>query len=226
MAPYLTMLYQDDDIIVLNKPSGLLSVTGNRPSHQDALSSRVQRVFPTASVVHRLDWATSGVMVMAMHKAANRELSRQFHSRITKKRYFARVHGIVVQQRGRIDLPLAANKLDKPTQKVDMERGKPSLTDYTVLHTEENQWGGESWVELRPITGRSHQLRVHMQAIGHPIIGDRLYAQEKHVTGEAPRLQLHAESLIIIHPGDGTWRRFTAPIPFLPLTPPALAVPE
>ena len=228
MSPYLTILYQDDDIIVLNKPSGLLSVTGNRPSHKDALSSRVQRVFPTASVVHRLDWATSGVIVMALHKAANRHLSQQFQQRITRKRYFARVHGIIAEQQGSIDLPLSANALDTPTQKVDYKQGKPSLTHYTVLHTEDNSWGGESWVELRPVTGRSHQLRVHMQALGHPIIGDRLYAQSFNTNSESalPRLQLHAESLILRHPDSNAWRHFSAPIPFLPLTPTAPEIPN
>ncbi|MDC8832427.1 pseudouridine synthase [Alteromonas gilva] len=228
MSPYLTVLHRDDDIIVLNKPSGLLSVTGNRPSHKDALSSRVQRVFPTASVVHRLDWATSGVIVMAMHKAANRSLSHQFHHRITHKRYFARVHGIVSQQQGSIDLPLSTNASDRPTQRVDTEQGKPSLTHYTVLHTEDNQWGGESWVELRPVTGRSHQLRVHMQAIGHPIMGDRLYAHSFNTNGATslPRLQLHAETLILRHPRDNSWQRFCAAIPFLPLTPTPLGIPE
>lgn len=214
MSPYLTFIYQDDDIVVLNKPSGLLSVTGNRPAHKDALSSRVQNVYPGASVVHRLDWATSGVIVMAMHKDANRHLSRQFHLRQTKKRYFASVQGVPEQKQGKIELPLAADPSDKPKQQVDWENGKPSLTYFTVIYSEND----ESLVELLPVTGRSHQLRVHMAAIGHPILGDRLYAPEQTVA-KASRLQLHAETLIIRHPGSDQIMRFSAPIPFLSFKP-------
>lgn len=210
MAPYLSLVYYDDDIVIANKQSGLLSVTGIQPAHKDALISRVQKVLPSATVVHRLDMATSGIMVMALNKAAHRHLSRQFQERQTKKRYFARVDGVVEQDSGSITLPLIVDWPNRPKQKVDMENGKASLTYYRVIE----RFDDETWVELSPVTGRSHQLRVHMLSLGHPIIGDRLYAPDA-VIARAPRLQLHAETLVLQHPTSGQWRQFRADIPFM-----------
>lgn len=220
-SPYLDILYQDDAIVVANKPSGLLSVPGKAPAHKDALITRVQRVFPTASVVHRLDMATSGIMIMALSKAANRYLSHQFASRQTQKRYFARVHGCMRQPAGMVDLPLICDWPNRPKQMVCQQTGKPSLTYYTVVERQTDS----TLVALKPVTGRSHQLRVHMLALGHPILGDRLYAHPE-ALAMAPRLQLHAQTLIIRHPDTQQWCHFTTPIPFSTHTPAPLPLPE
>ncbi|MBU3021121.1 pseudouridine synthase [Aestuariibacter sp. A3R04] len=218
-TPYLQLLHHDNDIVVANKQSGLLSVTGIQPAHKDALITRVQRVLPTATVVHRLDMATSGVMVMALNKDAHRKLSRQFQDRITKKRYYARVDGIVAPDEGSIDIPLIVDWPNRPKQKIDYENGKPSLTHFKVIKRLEN----ETWMELLPVTGRSHQLRMHMLALGHPILGDRLYAHEE-AKARAPRLQLHAETLLLQHPENGEWCRFSSVVPFMAHTPVPLEI--
>lgn len=198
LDPYLTILYQDDDLLIVNKPSELLTVPGKDPKHADCLISRVNRVFPTAKIVHRLDMATSGIICLAMNKAAHRHLSMQFQERQTAKRYIARVYGKLEQATGSVDLPLICDWPNRPKQMVDHENGKPSLTHFQVLEYEKNA----SRVELTPITGRSHQLRVHMLSLGHPILGDRLYAHPDALAG-APRLQLHAQMLELAHPGNG-----------------------
>ena len=209
MSPYLDIVYQDDDIVVLNKGSGLLSVPGRLVEHQDCLQTRVCKVLPTATIVHRLDMATSGIMIMALNKAAHVAISRQFEHRKTQKRYIARVYGRVTEQTGEIDLPLICDWPNRPKQKVDHEQGKKSLTRYQVLSYEDNS----TLVELTPITGRSHQLRVHMLALGHPIQGDRLYAHDKALS-ISPRLQLHAQMLTITHPVSGESLTFTRDCPF------------
>ncbi len=210
MSPYLDIVYQDADLVVLNKGSGLLSVPGRLPEHQDCLQNRVQRVLPTATIVHRLDMATSGLIVMALNKPAHVAISRQFEQRKTKKSYIARVYGKVEKQTGSVDLPLICDWPNRPKQKVDHENGKKSLTHYQVLTFEENS----TLVELTPITGRSHQLRVHMLALGHPILGDRLYAHEQALT-ISPRLQLHAQMLTLAQPTTGEAITFTSDCPFL-----------
>ena len=210
MTPYLDIIYQDEDLVVLNKPSGLLSVPGRLPEHQDCLQNRVQRVLTTATVVHRLDMATSGIIIMALNKPAHVAISRQFEQRQTKKSYIARVYGQVKDQQGSIDLPLICDWPNRPKQKVDHENGKKALTHYKVLSREQEA----TLVELTPITGRSHQLRVHMLALGHPILGDRLYAHEQALT-VSPRLQLHAQMLAITHPTTGEAITFRADCPFL-----------
>ncbi|MBL4941296.1 MAG: bifunctional tRNA pseudouridine(32) synthase/23S rRNA pseudouridine(746) synthase RluA [Colwellia sp.] len=224
MTPYLNIIFQDEDIIVLDKSSGLLSVPGRLPEHQDCLQNRVQRVLPTATIVHRLDMATSGLIIMALNKPAHVAISRQFEQRKTKKCYIARVFGHVKEQQGSIDLPLICDWPNRPKQKVDYENGKQSLTHYQVLaysdvnsennHSVNGSSGEQSTlVELTPITGRSHQLRVHMLALGHPILGDRLYAHEQALT-VSPRLQLHARNLSLAHPVTGELLTFNAPCPF------------
>ena len=206
--PYLDILYQDEQLVVLNKPSGLLSVPGKAPEHFDSLQYRVQRVWPQATVVHRLDMATSGVMVMALTKAAQRELNRQFQQRLTTKRYIALVQGQPQANIGSIELPLICDWPNRPKQKVCFEHGKPSLTHFRVLQ----RYSEYSRLELEPVTGRSHQLRVHMQAIGHPILGDKFYATAN--TPTAPRLQLHAAELMLWHPVSGARLQFAALCPF------------
>lgn len=195
MIPYLSIVYQDDDLLIVNKPSGLLTVPGKDPKHADCLIARVNRVFPNAKIVHRLDMATSGIICLAMHKEAHRNLSIQFQDRKTAKRYVARVFGKLEQQTGSVDLPLICDWPNRPKQMVDHDKGKPSLTHFKVLEHEAQA----TRVELTPITGRSHQLRVHMLSIGHPILGDRLYAHSE-ALALAPRLQLHAEMLSLTHP--------------------------
>jgi len=199
MDPYLDILYQDEDIVVLNKPSGLLSVPGKHKEHFDSLMLRVQSVWPNAGIVHRLDMMTSGVIVMSMHKDALRFLNREFSDRNTDKFYIAIVSGHLTEDKGSIDLPLICDWPNRPKQMVCYDNGKPSLTHYEVLEkgeTEGNKW---TRVKLIPITGRSHQLRVHMKELGHPILGDRLYAPEE-VIAQSDRLQLHAQRLEVRHP--------------------------
>mgnify|MGYP000138228329 CR=1 FL=1 len=208
-SPYLDIIYQDDDLVVLNKNSGLLTVPGRLPEHQDCLQNRVNSVLPTATIVHRLDMATSGLLLMTLNKEAHVAISRQFEKRQTQKSYIARVYGRVEQATGTVDLPLICDWPNRPKQKVDHEKGKNALTHYRVLSRDDNS----TLVELTPVTGRSHQLRVHMLALGHPILGDRLYAHDKALTS-SPRLQLHAQSLTITHPVKQISQTFTAPCPF------------
>ncbi|MBT0585367.1 pseudouridine synthase [Alteromonas oceanisediminis] len=206
VSPYLRFLYRDDSLLVVEKPSGLLSVKGRAQAHFDSIQTRVQRVYPTASIVHRLDMATSGLLLMALTKDANRELSRQFQQREVSKTYFARVHGHPIEDAGRIELPLICDWPNRPKQMVDHENGKPSTTDYRVISRD----SFSSLVALSPITGRSHQLRVHMQAIGHPILGDRLYA-EGHALNVSNRLLLHAQAIAFKHPLHGGEVQFFSP---------------
>ncbi len=209
MTPYLDLIFQDNDIVVLNKCSGLLTVPGRLAEHQDCLQKRVQTVLPSATIVHRLDMATSGILLMALNKPAHVHISRQFEQRLTKKSYLARVYGIIKEERGEINLPLICDWPNRPKQKVDFEHGKKAQTLYQVLSRDQES----TLVELTPITGRSHQLRVHMLALGHPILGDRLYAHEKALT-ISPRLQLHAQMLTFTHPVTGKELAFTSKSPF------------
>ena len=215
MSPYLDIIYQDDDIVVINKGSGILSVPGRLPEHQDCLQNRIQRVLPTATIVHRLDMATSGIMIMALNKPAHVVISRQFEQRKTQKSYLARVFGSVEQDEGSVDLPLICDWPNRPKQKVDHENGKQSLTHYRVLsRSNSTDEHASTLLELTPVTGRSHQLRVHMLALGHPILGDRLYAPELALTMRN-RLQLHALQLSLFHPSTEQAISFNAPCPFI-----------
>lgn len=210
LEPWLHILYQDDHIMVVNKPSGLLSVPGRLEEHKDSVMTRVQRDFPQAESVHRLDMATSGVLVVALTKAAERELKRQFRDREPEKSYVARIWGHPEKDEGLVDLPLICDWPNRPMQKVCFETGKSAQTEYQVL---DRAADNSARIQLKPITGRSHQLRVHMQALGHPILGDRFYAHEA-ALAMAPRLQLHAESLTITHPAFGNRMTFRQPTDF------------
>ncbi|PHM66531.1 ribosomal large subunit pseudouridine synthase C [Xenorhabdus stockiae] len=201
--PWLHVLYQDEHIMVVNKPSGLLSVPGKAEEHKDSIMTRVQAEFPSAESVHRLDMATSGIMVVALTKAAERELKRQFREREPKKVYIARVWGRLEPEEGLVDLPLICDWPNRPKQKVCFETGKSAQTEYQVLEYEAQA----TRVRLAPITGRSHQLRVHMLALGYPILGDRFYAHQQ-AKELAPRLQLHAQELSITHPAYGSPMHF------------------
>lgn len=207
-------LHLDDWLVVADKPAGLLSVAGRGPAGEDCLHARVRRQWPDALVVHRLDLATSGLMVFARGIEAQRTVSRAFASREVDKRYVAVVAGV---PRPRdpdadgwsvIDLPLAADWPARPRQKVDSAHGRPSLTRWRAIADAPGPWGAGTLVELQPVTGRSHQLRVHLAAIGHPVVGDALYAPEP-LARAASRLLLHAEELALAHPADGrrlSWR--------------------
>ena len=204
----LEIVHQDDDILLLNKPSGLLSVPGKALEHADCLETRVKAEFKDALLVHRLDMDTSGLMIFARNKAAQRHLGLQFERRHVAKTYEALVWG-QPEETGEIDLPLITDWPNRPLQKVCFERGKPSQTSWQVLVRESDF----SRVKLSPVTGRSHQLRVHMLAIGHPILGDRFYAKNEALKAAA-RLCLHAKTLEIYHPTGGERIGFHAPCPF------------
>jgi len=211
--PSFEVLYYDNDLLILNKPSGLLSVPGKALEHKDSLQTRVQRVWPNASIVHRLDMATSGLMIMAQNKSAHRHISKQFETRLVSKTYFAKVMGKPEQDKGTIELPLICDWPNRPKQMVDFERGKKACTHWQYVHTETTKGHKVSLIKLQPITGRSHQLRVHMQAIGHDIIGDKLYASE---IGKSlsSRLCLHASSISFKHPSTQKSMHFDYPHPF------------
>ena len=204
----LDVIHADHEILIVNKPSGLLSVPGKGPHLADCLITRVQEAFPQALLIHRLDRDTSGVMIFALTPHAQRHIGLQFEKRQTKKTYVARVAGRLEPKTGTVDLPLIVDWPNRPLQKVCHETGKPAQTDWRVLRASDT----ESRVRLMPKTGRSHQLRVHMLALGHPILGDPFYA-----TGEAldhPRLMLHSEELRLRHPDGGEGVRFRAKAPF------------
>lgn len=204
----LDILHDDHEILIVDKPAGLLSVPGKGPHLADCLLTRVQAVFPTALLVHRLDRDTSGVMVFALTPHAQRHIGLQFEKRKTKKTYVARVYGEMGDNSGTVDLPLIVDWENRPRQMVCHERGKIAHTDWKVL----KRGNGETRLRLFPKTGRSHQLRVHMLALGHPILGDPFYAK-----GDAldhPRLMLHSEELRLHHPDGGKMERFRVPAPF------------
>lgn len=204
----LDILHDDHEILVVQKPSGLLSVPGRGAHLADCLLARVQAVFPQALLVHRLDRDTSGVMIFAQTPHAQRHLGLQFEKRKTKKTYVARVWGQPAEDEGIVNLPLIVDWPNRPRQMVDHENGREAITHWKVLRRE----GNEARVRLTPETGRSHQLRVHMLELGHPILGDPFYA-----TGEArkaERLMLHAESLRLRHPDGGKGVTFKVAAPF------------
>lgn len=204
----LVIVHQDHELLLVDKPSGLLSVPGKGEHLADCLLSRIQAVFPDALLVHRLDRDTSGIMVFAMTPHAQRHLGLQFEKRQVKKTYVARVWGKVAEREGTVDLPLIVDWPNRPKQHVDFENGKPAITDWKVLKYEDTA----TRVRLFPQTGRSHQLRVHMLELGHAILGDPFYAEGP--ARDAPRLMLHAESLRLRHPDGGKGLTFKAKCPF------------
>ncbi|WP_298608991.1 RluA family pseudouridine synthase [uncultured Thiothrix sp.] len=207
----LDLYYVDEHLLVVNKPAGLLSVPGRGEDKQDCMINRVMRVYPDALIVHRLDMDTSGLLLMARGKPMQSALSILFQQRSVHKRYLAVVGGKLKQAEGEINLPLLLDWPNRPKHKVDFEEGKPSLTRYRVLsyHADENL----SRVELEPFTGRSHQLRVHLMSLGHPIVGDELYAPPELKT-KAERLLLHAWQLGFQHPMTQANLQFECPPEF------------
>ncbi len=210
----IDLLDVDDSLLVVNKPSGLLAVPGRGPDKQDCLSARVQARYPDALIVHRLDMATSGLMVMARGAAMQRALSIAFAEREVSKRYIAVVAGRLespAETWGVIDLPIIADWPNRPLRVVDHQQGKPSITRWRVLGHAAN--GLSTRVELEPVTGRSHQLRLHLRELGYPILGDTLYAPPA-IQIMAERLLLHAGSLGFVHPVSGAELAFECPAPF------------
>ena len=206
--PAPVALHEDADLLVLCKPSGLLCVPGRGPDKQDCLSARAQQHWPGALIVHRLDQATSGLVLMARHAEAQRRLSLAFEQRQIHKRYVAIVQGLVAEPPGSwadIHLPIAADWERRPLRVIDAEHGKPSHTRWRPL--DHNTAAGTSRVELEPVTGRTHQLRVHLAALCHPILGDALYANAA-TQAQAPRLLLHAGELALAHPTTGQAMRW------------------
>ncbi|TCP61588.1 ribosomal large subunit pseudouridine synthase A [Rhodovulum bhavnagarense] len=204
----LDVIHHDHALLAVNKPPGLLSVPGRGAHLADCLLARVQAAFPEALLVHRLDRDTSGVIVFALTPQAQRHLGLQFEKRQTKKTYVARIWGRLEPRTGTVDLPLIVDWPNRPRQIVDHDHGKSAITDWRVLRHEEHA----TRVRLFPRTGRSHQLRVHMQALGHPILGDPFYAQGP--ARDAPRLMLHAEELRLRHPEGGRGICFRVSCPF------------
>lgn len=210
----LKVLYADEALLVLEKPAGLLSVPGRGEDKQDCLSARAQARYPDALVVHRLDMATSGLMVMARGAAAQRTMSLAFASHRISKRYVAVVDGQLepaTQTWSVIDLPISLDWPERPRRIIDHRHGKPSLTHWRTLAKDDTN--ATTRVELQPVTGRSHQLRVHLMAAGHAIVGDRLYGSAR-VQCMAERMLLHACTLELDHPVNAQAMRFVSPVPF------------
>ncbi|MFI5444901.1 RluA family pseudouridine synthase [Polaromonas sp. UC242_47] len=211
------VLHADDSLLVLNKPAGLLSVPGKGEDKQDCLSTRVQQLYPDALVVHRLDMATSGLLLMARSRAAQRSLSQAFAERQVHKAYEAVVQGQLAPPEpsddgwGLIDLPIVVDWPRRPLRVIDALLGKPSKTRWRIQHYDAA--ADHTRLRLEPVTGRSHQLRVHLQALGHPILGDQLYAPAL-VQARAERLLLHACSLRLSHPVSGVLLQFESAAPF------------
>jgi tRNA pseudouridine32 synthase/23S rRNA pseudouridine746 synthase len=209
-----SLLFADDALLVLDKPAGLLSVPGRGPDNQDSLSSRVQEQFPDAMVVHRLDMATSGLMVMARGASQQRALNDAFAARTVHKAYTAVVDGLLKAPSSgwqEISLGIRVDWPNRPLRVIDPLHGKPSVTRWRVL--EHDAVARTTRVSLEPVTGRSHQLRVHMLAIGHAILGDALYASAD-IAAKSTRLLLHANQLELTHPVTAERLTFSSPVPF------------
>ncbi len=207
----VAILYQDEQLLFINKPDLLLSIPGRHPLNKDCVISRMRADYPGASMVHRLDLDTSGVMVIPLTKAVHSHISRQFQQRVVKKEYHAIVFGLVEQDVGEIDLPIAPDWSNRPRQKICAQKGKPSLTRYEVLQRDEAN--NRTRLLLKPETGRSHQLRIHLSETGYPILGCDLYAHEQ-ALALSPRLLLHASYLGFQHPHSGEWIEQSCPPPF------------
>lgn len=204
----LNVLHEDAQVLLVDKPAGLLSVPGKAPELADCLLARVQHAFPDALLVHRLDRDTSGVMIFALTRHAQRHLGLQFEKRMTKKTYVARIWGVPLEKTGTVDLPLIVDWPNRPRQMVCHATGKPAQTDWRVLKDE----GDTARIRLMPHTGRSHQLRVHMLSLGHPILGDPFYASGP--AREFARMMLHSEELRFNHPDGGRSTKIRSAAPF------------
>ena len=204
----LEIIYQDEYLIAVNKPGGLLSVPGIGGANQDSVATRMLAINPEVKIVHRLDCLTSGIMLLAVGIKMQRELSRQFHDRKINKQYVAEVRGVLSEQQGVIDVPMRGDPDDRPRQIVDYEQGKSASTQWQVISIE----GDRTRLSLKPITGRTHQLRIHCISIGHIIIGDTLYGDD--IEKQEQRMLLHAETISLFHPATGEPISLTAPCDF------------
>ncbi len=214
----IDILFQDRHILLINKPSGLLSLSGKNPLNKDSVHFRLRQQFPTATMAHRLDFGTSGIMVLALSKPVNAHLTRQFQDRTVGKSYIAVLDGHLQCDQGVIDAPIARDKPNFPRQKICQASGKQALSHYQVLERSTQQSAGSahrltSRVEFRPRTGRTHQLRIHSLAIGHPILGCDLYGSAQ-TEAMASRLLLHALTLEFDHPISGERIKANSPCPF------------
>jgi tRNA pseudouridine32 synthase/23S rRNA pseudouridine746 synthase len=209
------LIYEDSALLVFNKPSGLLSVPGKGPEKADCLRTRVQQVYPEALTVHRLDMSTSGILLMARSAALHRTLSIAFQDREVKKRYVAVVDCHMQENSSQewqlIDKPIATDWINRPLMKIDPIEGKPSQTHYKIVSYDAAT--DTTRLELAPITGRTHQLRVHLQSLGHPILGDHLYASPE-VMAKSARLMLHASQLTLTHPVTNQPLELRCEVPF------------
>ncbi|NVN55863.1 RluA family pseudouridine synthase [bacterium Scap17] len=205
------VLYADDDILLIHKPSGLLSLSGKHPLNLDSLHHRLVKEYPSAKLLHRLDFGTSGIMLVALNKPANGNLTRQFQDRNIGKSYTAILHGHLQEDSGRISLPIAKDVDQFPLQKICYETGKAAISDFRVIERLENP--ARTRVEFTPVSGRTHQLRIHSQQIGHPILGCDLYATDE-AFFMAERLMLHAEMISFDHPVSGERMEVRSPCPF------------
>jgi tRNA pseudouridine32 synthase / 23S rRNA pseudouridine746 synthase len=196
----ILILHEDEHLLLVRKPDLLLSIPGRHPLNKDCLITRLQQNYPSATIVHRLDLDTSGIMVIPLQKTTHAHISRQFQERKVEKSYHAIVFGIVEQDEGEIELPIRCDWENRPLQMIDHEQGKHALTRYQVLERLEDR----TRLLLKPVTGRSHQLRIHMRELGHPILGCDMYAHEK-ALAMADRLLLHATTLGFEHPATGQW---------------------
>ncbi|WP_284616546.1 RluA family pseudouridine synthase [Aquabacterium humicola] len=206
-----TLIHLDDALIAADKPAGLLAVPGRGPDKADCLAVRVQALHADALIVHRLDMATSGLIVFGRGAAMQRALSIAFAERRVDKTYVAIVDGLVADDEGEVNLPMICDWPNRPRQRVDHQHGKPSRTRWRVLERDPER--GRTRIALQPVTGRSHQLRVHLMAIGHAMLGDELYAPPD-VAAAAPRLLLHASRLQLAHPSTGDALDLHSPPPF------------
>jgi tRNA pseudouridine32 synthase/23S rRNA pseudouridine746 synthase len=205
----IRILYQDADLLLVRKPDLLLSVPGRHPLNKDCLITRLQEDFPSATIVHRLDLDTSGIMVIPLNKPTHAHISRQFQERKVAKTYTAVVFGQVADDAGVVDLPIARDWENRPRQIICRERGKNALTHFEVVTRDSDR----TRMLLKPVTGRTHQLRIHMRELGHPILGCDMYAHEEALT-MAPRLMLHATTLGFEHPNTGQWLSRESPPDF------------
>jgi tRNA pseudouridine32 synthase/23S rRNA pseudouridine746 synthase len=205
----IAILYEDDDLLLVRKPDLLLSIPGRHPLNKDCLITRLQQRYPSASIVHRLDLDTSGIMVIPLNKPTHAHLSRQFQQRQVRKTYHAVVFGEMEQDEGEVNLPIVCDWARRPRQMICHRHGRPALTRYEVLECGVDR----SRVLLKPVTGRSHQLRIHMRELGHPILGCDMYAHSA-ALGMADRLMLHATTLEFTHPTTGGWLRGECPADF------------
>lgn len=218
MKPKLSILYQDEYLLIVDKPHGLLTTPGKGPDKQDCLIARALVDFPNARVVHRLDMATSGIVVFALSHRTQVAMNKLFEQRLVKKVYIAIVAGRLGEMSneltGEVTLPLICDWENRPKQKVCLETGKTAHTRFTLLSYNTGDTGSHySRIKLEPLTGRSHQLRVHMMALGHPIVGDYFYAP-KEVCRKSERLLLHAHQIRFIHPLTGQVIAILSPMPF------------